>query len=199
MLVLFSSVNAEFGGRSFGAYSSANGFLNGFADHWGRERGHPVQSISWSSWAGIGMNRSSPADAARSRGFQAITEEAGISLLTDALALGCPNLIAGLDPRNVHIVREMVPEQLDAAEIILAYTAHEEIDEGTLRGALSGAVVNGHLPVRFIRLNQLPVDEAGRADGDQLLALIPSVEAPRERQDAVVQTELERQLATIWS
>jgi NAD(P)-dependent dehydrogenase (short-subunit alcohol dehydrogenase family) len=198
-LILFSSVNAEFGGLSFGAYSSANSFLNGFADHWGREHGRPVCSISWSSWAGIGMSRGSPTDAARSRGFCAIPEEAGIRLLAEALALGYPNLIAGLDPANVNILREMLPEQLKPAEVLLAYAAHAEIDNDVLRTALGDAASNCALPLRFMWLDQLPVDQAARVDRDQLLGMATPGNSSRARQYVEPRTDLERELAAIWS
>lgn len=184
-LVLFSSTNAEFGGRSFGAYSSANSFLNGFADYWAHARGRIVWSLSWSMWAGLGMNRGSTTAAAQARGFRVISEEAGIAALTDALALSQSNLLVGLDPGNPFILREMVPEQLSAAEVVVAYTAPVEIDAAVLQCAVAGFL----LPVQFIHVNELPPDT------DELLAAASA----ESRRYVKPETELESHLAAIWT
>jgi NADP-dependent 3-hydroxy acid dehydrogenase YdfG len=184
-LVLFSSLNAEFGGRSFGAYSSANSFLNGFADHWAHERGRRVCCLSWSMWAGIGMNRGGSNDAAKVRGFRALSEEAGIEALGAGLATGRSNVIVGLDPDNAAVLRELVPEQLGAAEVVVGYTASREVDPSTLDHLAAGCP----LPVRFLRVTELP------ANLDELLAAaaVPS----RHYVEPI--TELESRLAAIWS
>lgn len=198
-LVLFSSVNAEFGGRSFGAYSSASSFLNGFADHWSRERARPVCSISWSGWAGIGMNRSSPLAAGQSRGFLAITEADGVRMLADALASGRPNLIAGLDPGNVRVLKEMIPEQLRAVEVVIAYAAPRQLGAEILRAALGESAGSCPLPVRFVRFDELPTEGTGRVDSARVLAMTSPAQDSGHRQYVEPSTDLERTLAAIWS
>ncbi|GAA0603025.1 hypothetical protein GCM10010174_19110 [Kutzneria viridogrisea] len=194
VLVLFSSVNGDFGGSSFGAYSSANSFLNGFADHWGRERGRPVRCLAWSMWAGVGMNQGSPTAAAASRGFRAITDEQGLESLLFALATEHVHLLIGLDGRNEHIVRELAPEQLRNSEIVLAHTG-PEIDPA----ALSEVVRRSPLPVRILAVREIPRDAEGGVDQARLLAAAAVDRPSGGHRHVEPATELERKLAELWA
>ncbi|MFI9387080.1 SDR family NAD(P)-dependent oxidoreductase [Kutzneria sp. NPDC052558] len=188
LLVLFSSVNGDFGGSSFGAYSSANSFLNGFADHWGRQLGRPVRCLAWSMWSDAGMNQGAPADAAKARGFRAITAEQGLESLLVALAAEHVHLLVGLDGSNEHIVAELAADQSRTSEIVLAYT-------GDAKPGLPDAAHRSPVPVRLVAVPEIPrVD--GEIDQAQLLAA-----ATVARQDNYVApaTDLERQLAQLWA
>jgi NAD(P)-dependent dehydrogenase (short-subunit alcohol dehydrogenase family)/acyl carrier protein len=194
LLVLFSSVNGDFGGSSFGAYSSANGFLTGFADHWGRERGRPVRCLAWSMWTETGMNRRSPAAAAESRGFRPITDASGLESLLAALALDRVHLLIGLDPHNEHIIRELAPEHLRDAEIVLAYTATEPVTAERVRAAATEVSRRAGVPVRFVAVPEIPVRPDGEVDRDALLAA-----GSGGRGYVEPTTELERRLAELWA
>jgi len=188
MLVLFSSVNGDFGGSSFGAYSSANSFLTGFADHWGRELGRPVRCLAWSMWSDAGMNQGAPSDAAKARGFRAITAEQGLESLLVALAAEHPHLLVGLDGGNEHIVAELAADQSRTSEIVLAYT-------GDATPALPAAAHRSAVPVRLVALPEIPrVD--GEVDQAQLLAAATTV---RKDHYVAPATDLERQLAQLWA
>ncbi|KAA5835171.1 SDR family NAD(P)-dependent oxidoreductase [Saccharopolyspora hirsuta] len=197
LLVLFSSVNGEFGGSSFGAYSSANSFLNGFADHWGRERGRPVRCLSWSMWTDSGMNRGSPSAAAASRGFVPIDDAAGLSSLLAALGQDRVNLLIGLDRRNEHIVAELAPEHLRSTEIVVAHTG-EPLDEQALRAQAAPVLARCSVPVRFTHVAQIPRDPAGEVDRSALLAMARAAAERGRRRYAEPETDLERRLAEIW-
>ncbi|CAM03554.1 acyl-CoA synthetase (AMP-forming)/AMP-acid ligase II [Saccharopolyspora erythraea NRRL 2338] len=197
LLVLFSSVNAEFGGSSFGAYSSANSFLNGFADHWGHELGRPVRCLSWSMWTGSGMNRGSPSAAAASRGFVPIDDASGLSSLLTALGQDRVNLLIGLDGRNEDIIAELAPEHSRSTEIVVAYSG-AGVDEAELREATAELVARCEAPVRFSRVDRVPRDAAGRVDQAGLLAAARAASAGERRRYAEPETDLERRLAAIW-
>ncbi|MFI6084328.1 SDR family NAD(P)-dependent oxidoreductase [Streptomyces sp. NPDC051217] len=122
-LVLFGSVNGEFGGHSFGAYSAANSFLVGFADHWRYERGREVRCLAWSMWTGIGMNRGQPVGPARRRGFRSIDPTDGLRLFLEVFGLPDHYLVIGLDAANPAIVEDLVPDRLDVAEVVGISTA----------------------------------------------------------------------------
>ncbi|HEU5471986.1 MAG TPA: SDR family NAD(P)-dependent oxidoreductase [Actinophytocola sp.] len=109
-LVLFGSVNGEFGGHSFGAYSAANSFLSGFADHWHHERGRPVRALAWSMWTGVGMSRAQPTVAAHHRGFRSIEPDTGVRLFLEALALPEHQVLIGLDRTNPAIIDDLIPD-----------------------------------------------------------------------------------------
>ncbi|CAM5476466.1 2-succinylbenzoate--CoA ligase [Streptomyces violaceorubidus] len=105
-LVLFGSVNGEFGGHSFGAYATASSFLSGFAEHWHHERGRRVHCLAWSQWTGVGMNRDRSQAAAEHRGFRSIDPDTGLRLFLEGTALPGPYTIVGLDPRNPAVVAD---------------------------------------------------------------------------------------------
>ncbi|GAA4617082.1 SDR family NAD(P)-dependent oxidoreductase [Saccharopolyspora hordei] len=197
LLVLFSSVNGEFGGSSFGAYSSANSFLNGFADHWGRERGRPVRCLSWSMWTDSGMNRGSPSAAAASRGFLPIDDAGGLASLLAALGQDRVNLLIGLDRRNEHIVSELAPEHLRSAEVVVAH-AGEPQDEQALRAAAAPVLARCPVPVRFLHVPEVPRDPAGEVDEPALLAMARAAAERGRRRYVEPETDLERRLAEIW-
>ncbi|MBB5158482.1 SDR family NAD(P)-dependent oxidoreductase [Saccharopolyspora phatthalungensis] len=197
LLVLFSSVNGEFGGSSFGAYSSANSFLNGFADYWGREQGRPVRCLSWSMWTGSGMNQGSPSAAAASRGFVPIDDAGGLASLLAALGQERVNLLIGLDRRNEHIVAELAPEHLRSTEIVVAYSG-DVVEEQVLRTQAASVLARSEVPVRFTHVAQIPRDPAGAVDQAALLAVARAESQRGRRKYAEPETELERKLAAIW-
>jgi acyl-CoA synthetase (AMP-forming)/AMP-acid ligase II/NADP-dependent 3-hydroxy acid dehydrogenase YdfG len=129
-LILFSSVNGYFGGTGFAAYSAANSFLDGFADHWGREEGRPVRCLAWSTWADLGMScGSSIAAAAERRGFRAIGVAQGLASFLAAMALDRVHLLIGLDSRSPNVRQVLAADQLDEAEVIVAAAGERPYEE----------------------------------------------------------------------
>ncbi|MER5555739.1 SDR family NAD(P)-dependent oxidoreductase [Streptomyces sp. NPDC002793] len=195
-LVLFGSVNGEFGGHSFGAYSAANGFLIGFADHWHHERRRAVHCLSWSMWDGIGMNRTQSAAPARSRGFRSIEPDEGLRLFLDAIASPHHGLIIGLDLANPSIIDELVPEQLRASEILVAYTA-DGVEPEALRAAVALTIRDSPVPVRLVEVPHIPRDMNGAVDTAQLL--LDAASGNAGRRFTAPETDLERRIASLWS
>lgn len=189
-LVLFSSVNGEFGGSSFAAYSSANSFLHGFADHWGRERGRPVHCLAWSTWSGLGMNRGAPEDAAAARGFRALGPDEGLASLLAVLRQDRPTVLVGLDGRNEHIAHALAPDSLHTAEAIVVYTG--TASEGDVRAAVAPVARELDHPLRCLRVERLP------ADRDHLLAVAVAALERGGRPFVAPVTELEQRLAALW-
>ncbi|MFI2238016.1 SDR family NAD(P)-dependent oxidoreductase [Streptomyces chrestomyceticus] len=190
-LVLFSSVNGEFGGSSFAAYSSANSFLHQFADHWGRECGRPVHCLAWSTWRGLGMNRGAPEGAAAARGFRTLDPDEGLASLLAVLRQDRATVLVGLDGRNEHIARALAPDSLHIAEAIVVYTG--PASEADVRAAVAPVARELDHPLRCLRVERLP------ADRDQLLAVAVAALERGGRQFVAPADELERALATLWS
>lgn len=195
-LVLFGSVNGEFGGHSFGAYSAANGFLVGFADHWRHVRRRTVHCLAWSMWAGIGMNRNQSAAPARSRGFRSIEASEGLRLFIEAIATPHHYLLVGLDLTNPAIVDELVPEQLRIGELLIAYTAGD-VDLEAVRAAVAPSVRECPVPVRLVQVPRIPRDTTGGVDVALLLA--DTVCGRTKRRFTAPADELERRIAALWS
>jgi acyl carrier protein len=192
--VLFGSVNGEFGGHSFGAYSAANAFLTGFADHWHHERGRAVRCLAWSMWTGIGMNQSQPTAAAHNRGFRALEPEDGLRLFLGAVATPHHYLIAGLDLANPAIVEELVPDRLRVNEIIVAYTGSNPT---AVRAAVTPTTQRSPVPVRLVQVPRIPRDTTGTVDTARLLR-DTAPDRPKRIFTAPAD-DLERQIALIWS
>ncbi len=194
-LVLFGSVNGEFGGHSFGAYATASAFLAAFAEHWHHERGRRAHCLAWSQWTGVGMNRDRSQSAAEHRGFRSIDPDTGLRLFLEAAALPGPYTLVGLDPRNPAIVAELVPQHLRVREIVLAYVA-DGADPGALRDALAQGPASP-VPVRLAEVDRIPRDPYGGVDAAQVLA---DTAPERARRTATPpRAGLESALADLWS
>ncbi|NUS82221.1 MAG: SDR family NAD(P)-dependent oxidoreductase [Streptomyces sp.] len=194
-LTLFSSVNGEFGGSSFGAYSSANSFLSGFADHWQATRKRAVRCLSWSMWADVGMNRGRTTAPVRSRGFQAISAAQGLSSFLTAMAREARHQVIGLDVRHPLILAELVPEALRDAEIVVAYAAGAELPPDMLESVPAKAAGLA-VPVSLWRLPALPRTGNGSIDAPQLLLDLRALRMRSRYTEPI--THLERQLCRIW-
>lgn len=195
-LVLFGSVNGEFGGHSFGAYSAASSFLVGFADHWHHERRRSVRCLAWSMWTGIGINRGIPAEPARRRGFRGINPDEGLRLFLSALASPHHYLLLGLDLTNPEIVQELAPERLRASELLVAYAA-DGAEPEAVRAAIAPGARDCPVPVRLVEVPRIPRDADGAVDTAQLL--FDAAPGRTRREFTAPATDLERQIARIWS
>ncbi|QKW35615.1 SDR family NAD(P)-dependent oxidoreductase [Actinomadura sp. NAK00032] len=194
-LVLFGSVNGEFGGHSFGAYAAASGFLAGFADHWHHARGRRVRCLAWSMWTGAGVNRGRPAEPARRRGFRPLGPDEGLRLFLAALAAPHHYLLLGLDLANPGIVEELAPDAVRAGELLVAYTGEAAADE--VRAAVAPHAAACPVPVRVVAVPRVPRDADGRVDAAVLL--LDAAPGRARRVSAPPGTDLERRIAALWS
>lgn len=195
-LVLFSSVNGFFGGTSFGAYAAASSFLDGFADHWGRQLAHPVRSLAWSAWGDVGMNRASPAAvAAAQRGFRTITAGEGLMSFLAALSVDGSHLLVGLDPTVADIRAHLDSNELCGAEVIVAYTASASLPSGAVERAIARSNID--MTVRCVRVAALPRDADGSIHRSRLEVELTRANRP-ERIIEQPTTNLERQITEIW-
>ncbi|MEU2084748.1 SDR family NAD(P)-dependent oxidoreductase [Streptomyces albus] len=210
-LLLFGSVNGEFGGHSFGAYAAASSFLTGFTDHWHHERRRRVRCLAWSQWSGVGMNRGRSAAAAEHRGYRTVDADRGLRLFLDAAALPDPYLVVGLDLDNPAIVEELAPQDVRVGEILLAYVPAEagpegpEDTAGTVPDTAAGAVrdaVAAHaaalpVPVRTVAVPRLPREPDGTLDTARLLR--DTAPGTPRRNGEPPREGLETGLAAVWA
>lgn len=201
-LVLFGSVNGEFGGHSFGAYSAASAFLVGFADHWHHELGRSVRCLAWSLWDDIGMSQGQPTAPARRRGFRAIDPERGLRCFLTATALPYHYQLIGLDPANPVIVGELAPDELSVREVLVAYTTDPDAaaDPAAVHAALAPVMGELPVPIRLMEVTRIPKDGTGAVDTTQLLLdMAPRRSALGKRKYTAPEGELEQRIAAIWS
>ena len=195
-LILFGSVNGEFGGHSFGAYSAASSFLAGFAEWWHHEQHRQVHCLAWSRWAGVGMNRGQPAEPSERRGFATIEPDDGLRLFLSAVATPGPYLLIGLDLANPAIVAELIADRLRVSEVVVAYTAGGA-EPAAVRTAAEPATLRCPVPVRLVQVPRIPTGVAGAVDAGQLL--MDTAAGRRRRAFTAPATDLERRIALIWS
>lgn len=196
-VVLFGSVNGEFGAHSFGAYAAANTFLVGFADHWHYERGRDVRCLAWSMWTGVGMNRTQPTAPVEHRGFRPIDPADGLLSYLAAISMPHHYILIGLELANPMILSELDADELSAREVLVAYTA-EGADRATVQRALESTLRDCPIPVRLMEVPHIPTNADGTVDTAQLL-LDTAPSRPRRKQYTAPDGDLEHLIADIWS
>jgi NADP-dependent 3-hydroxy acid dehydrogenase YdfG/acyl carrier protein len=106
LFVSFSSVNGFMGGYGVSAYAAANAFLESFSEYQRASTHLSAYCISWSLWDDVGMSRGYVMkDAARGRGFYAISARQGLSSLLAVLQRPPGHTLVGLDGSNLHVRR----------------------------------------------------------------------------------------------
>nr|WP_316654801.1 SDR family NAD(P)-dependent oxidoreductase [uncultured Gellertiella sp.] len=112
-VVMFSSLNAHFGGANVGGYSAACRQQMALASL-GQASGAPqIRCINWSMWQETGMLRGyTLATLGERKGFRAMNPEAALACLEDAMASADPVVFVGIDetrpPMHAHTVAEPV-------------------------------------------------------------------------------------------
>jgi acyl-CoA synthetase (AMP-forming)/AMP-acid ligase II/NAD(P)-dependent dehydrogenase (short-subunit alcohol dehydrogenase family) len=199
-LVLFSSVNGYFGGAGFAAYSSANSFLDGFADYWSKQCGRRVHCLAWSMWDDIGISKSTqPAmiAAANHRGFQRISSDEGLNLFISAMIRTEHRLLLGLDSDNDEILKVLERDSLESTELIVSYVSDDA--SAALANSIRTAVaelLHGTDPiVRVVRLDAIPRRLSGAPDSS---AVMLAIRAASDGEHHKPEGARELALARVW-
>ena len=130
LFISFSSVNSWFGGSGFGAYSSANSFLDALTHYYHNHQQQPAYCFNWSMWEGMGMSRGNVMkDAVLAKGFHSLSLQQGLKSFLVGMELGIDQLIIGLDPDNRFIKSYMEPVPLPEQSLTVCYTLKEHIDK----------------------------------------------------------------------
>ena len=198
LLVAFSSVNALYGGATFSAYSSANGFVSAYAQHLRRRYRH-VYAIDWTMWDDVGMSRDNPAyarDASRTMGYRIVSVGDGWASMCALLCRAPDRYVVGLDAGNRHIR----PDLVDARPQREALAAYVELAPGQRQFAGDAEFRDtlGHRHRFDLTVCEtLPTREDGTIDRDALAGLAG---AAGERGDdrAAPRNEAETVLLQVW-
>ena len=195
ILIHSSSVISSMGVFSFGAYASANAFLDALALYQREQCALPSYSIAWSLWDEVGMSRGyQMKELTRKRGFQIISASQGINAFKACLQRANPCRLVGLDGSNWHIHKHMVltdPEiqqftgyvrtksDLDPDEYFKDIAIHDRFGSPTT--------------FSWIKMDEFPFTPEGEVDRKALMMLEDGTTHRK-----LPQNELERTVASIW-
>ena len=114
-LVLFSSLSALLGGTGQAAYSSANSFLDAFAQSRRRDGSHVI-SIAWDAWRETGMAVSSMSGAMQGVHYMdlqdKISSTEGVETFRRALSLRIPRVVASVSDLHQLIAHQPTKEDI---------------------------------------------------------------------------------------
>ena len=192
LFVAFSSLNALFGGATFGAYAAANSFLDAFSA-WRQGEYPRTWSLNWSMWAGLGMSRGNPVaanEATRAMGYRLIDPERGLKSLAVLLRNGPGQYLIGLDAANPHIRPSIEEGALRTHELVGFVVAdegaalHDQCEVHDRFGTM--------LSCALTSCDDIPRDQDGKPEIGALL------DGPSERHTGP-RNETENQLAMLWT
>ncbi|MGW0536531.1 SDR family NAD(P)-dependent oxidoreductase [Streptomyces sp. NPDC003032] len=106
----YSSAAALLGSPGQSAYATANAWLDAFGAH-RRAQGHPVVTVHWGAWSGIGA-AAATAESAAAR----LSPDEGFAALGELLAAGLPQV--GVFRLDMTAVRALFPEAADRAYLV---------------------------------------------------------------------------------
>ena len=201
LLVLFSSVNSLFGGATFGPYSAANSFLDAFAvsrRHTGYAR---TYCFNWTMWDDLGMSRGNPEfarEATRRMGFFIMSKEQALNSLIAGLRHDEPQLIVGVDgnSRSQRRYLELEPQVQQELKAYFTSLNGTKTDEFLTLKVLDR--FGKASSCEFAHVAEIAVDAQGEVDRERLKELERDTHAgPAEI--IAPRTELEREVASIWS
>jgi acyl-CoA synthetase (AMP-forming)/AMP-acid ligase II/NAD(P)-dependent dehydrogenase (short-subunit alcohol dehydrogenase family)/acyl carrier protein len=203
LFVCFSSVNGFMGGYGVGAYAAANSLLEAFSEFQRRSTLVNAYCVSFSLWDDVGMSRGSVMkDAARERGFYAISARQGLASLLAVLERPAGHRLVGLDGSNFHVRRLSRDLSLPAQSLSawVSGDAHRIAELSLRQSAFEMGIQDRFGTPAFCRLKKAPgaiTDTAGQIDRSKGLLLSPSgVQAAGGNVPPA--DDLERTIAAIW-
>jgi acyl-CoA synthetase (AMP-forming)/AMP-acid ligase II/NADP-dependent 3-hydroxy acid dehydrogenase YdfG/acyl carrier protein len=203
LFVSFSSVNGFMGGYGVGAYAAANSLLEAFSEFQRGSTHVNAYCVSFSLWDDVGMSRGYVMkDAARGRGFYAISARQGLASLLAVLQRPPGHLLVGLDGSNLH-VRRLSRDLSLPAQSLAAWVSGDSRAIAKLsarQSALQMGIEDRFGTPTFCSLKKAPTamtGSAGQIDRNKGLLLSPTgIQAAGGR--VLPGDDLERTIAAIW-
>ena len=198
-LIIFSSVNAIFGGNGFGAYSSANSFINSLASYINETDMLNCLVISWSTWNGTGMNENNPyPELSENKGFRCLEPSTALQLFQKAIELNEDNITVGLDIENSNInPMLLVPENNgNSYSILCAVSGNRlKIKERINELLNSDEKTVGVMVEKIVFTENIPHNDNGETDVEACRLIIDN--DLKSRYESPV-TEIQKDIAGIW-
>jgi len=197
LLVCASSLAGFFGGAMIGAYSSASGFQDAFAEQHDGRAGVACRSVGWSNWDGVGQSRALQVrDLPRSRGYEPMPPRHALRSLLVALSRRDPALIIGLDGDHPHIRRYRRDDVGTTDRLRVYYAATGALSPGQTPDSLKLDDEFGTTSrPEFVRLAEMPLTPSGDVSLDTLNRI---AEGAAGALRAGPRTDPERRLADVW-
>lgn len=191
LFVAFSSVNALFGGATYGAYASANSYLDRYCEAMLEETDVRCYGINWSMWDDLGMSEGFNQGATLAMGYRIITPEAGWASLRALLHCEPGRYAIGIDPYNINMMAQFDHEDVTRAKVV-SFVCPDVPTAAPELCAVSGKSLSPH----WVALEALPKLENGELDLNALSAL---GEAAMQSGDfAQPGNDVEQALLDIW-
>lgn len=134
LFVVFSSISSELGDFGVGSYSTANRFLDSYAQMRAQEAEGRTLSIAWPLWkeGGLGLRESHKAMYFDYSGMQAMESSEGIAVLEAALMHHGPNavVVSGSRQKIERVLRPVANDAVCRGEILQQVVAIEEPNFG---------------------------------------------------------------------
>jgi acyl-CoA synthetase (AMP-forming)/AMP-acid ligase II/NAD(P)-dependent dehydrogenase (short-subunit alcohol dehydrogenase family)/acyl carrier protein len=198
-LILFSSVNAVFGGNGFGAYSAANSFVNSFADYVNENEKMNCMAISWSTWKGTGMNESNPyPELSENKGFRCLEPSTAVQLFQIALELDKNNVTVGLDIENENIKTMLINSENGRKSYSIL--CESKVSRSEMKRKIDELIKNNEKTAdltidKIVLTENMPLNDNGEKDIAACEFLIKN--GIKSRYESPV-TELQKNIADIW-
>ena len=195
LFAAFSSVNGQFGGFGASAYSAANAALDRQCQAWAAEGGSVTSvSLAWSLWR---QTESSTGDEAiRRRGYFGLTPNLALTSFDVALRAakrhGLGHLLIGVDHGHGAMARLGLGQQILSQQAIQVIEAEDQ-QPGAYRDVFGDTV-----KVDVSRVKSIPRLADGTVDHQSLYSIIDGTSQTPSR-DAAPRSELEKQVAAIWT
>ncbi|MCC6177962.1 MAG: SDR family NAD(P)-dependent oxidoreductase, partial [Chloroflexi bacterium] len=190
LFVSFSSANGFLGGFASGAYAASNAYLDAFT-HARRAHGLPGTCLAWTMWDEVGLARGyAHKDLTRAGGYVVLSPEEGMSSLLAGLRRDPAHLLIGLDaarPRIAHYLVEAPQSRVTPH----AYVATEHLPAEPLtvtdRFGLTTSCI-------MTRVERVPRTASGEVDRASLV----SMSVGQAAGDGAPRSPVEARIAQIW-
>jgi|GEM_PF-3921087 len=199
LFVNFCSINAEFGGASFSAYSSACAFQDYFCRAIRPHHPH-TYCYKWSMWDDVGMSKNNPEyanQASSSMGYRKIDIQDGMYSMVAALNSGLKDILIGLDGNKFPIASYLHTTALPRQEFIAFCANTAFLEAGESRDMLLEDSFGNKAPLNVVELDELITSAQGEVDINALLC--NELNKSGVEKEEGYQSDTERLIGKIWS
>lgn len=197
-VIFISSSAGFFGGTMVGIYASACAFEQTFTAFISARRQGTTHCICFSAWQGIGASRHfHGGEAARARGFFAMSPEQGLLSFEAVLRAWTPVTVVGLDNTKPTVLQTLDHHGPVAAQKLVAFYAQSRNPSALPSTQHEGLEDRFGRPVPYLasRVPDLPRNSQGEIDRESL-ATMQTLGGPRVRIGP--RTAVERQISAIF-